>query len=111
MRPAIPERGEDEMSNQAEIAIEAAKLALADANKTAADVDAVIVSCAYTQRAYPAIAIEVQEALGIEGWPARPAPKLLLYNMDLAGAICAKTSQYNIKTTSNSTRRMSEVGA
>ena len=68
MRPAIPERGEDEMSNQAEIAIEAAKLALADANKTAADVDAVIVSCAYTQRAYPAIAIEVQEALGIEGF-------------------------------------------
>lgn len=68
MRPAIPERGEDEMSNQAEIAIEAAKLALADANNTAADVDAVIVSCAYTQRAYPAIAIEVQEALGIEGF-------------------------------------------
>ncbi|MCP5008678.1 beta-ketoacyl-ACP synthase III [Marisediminitalea sp.] len=68
MRPAIPERGENEMSNQAEIAIEAAKLALADANKTAADVDAVIVSCAYTQRAYPAIAIEVQEALGIEGF-------------------------------------------
>ena len=68
MRPAIPERGGDEMSNQAEIAIEAAKLALADANKTAADVDAVIVSCAYTQRAYPAIAIEVQEALGIEGF-------------------------------------------
>ena len=68
MRPAIPERGEDEMSNQAEIAIEAAKLALADANKTAADVDAVIVSCAYTQRAYLAIAIEVQEALGIEGF-------------------------------------------
>lgn len=68
MRPAIPERGEDEMSNQAEIAIEAAKLALADANKTPADVDAVIVSCAYTQRAYPAIAIEVQEALGIEGF-------------------------------------------
>ncbi len=68
MRPAIPERAEDEMSNQAEIAIEAAKLALADANKTAADVDAVIVSCAYTQRAYPAIAIEVQEALGIDGF-------------------------------------------
>lgn len=68
MRPAIPERAEDERSNQAEIAIEAAKLALADANKTPADVDAVIVSCAYTQRAYPAIAIEVQDALGIDGF-------------------------------------------
>ncbi|NVK58403.1 MAG: beta-ketoacyl-ACP synthase III [Alteromonadaceae bacterium] len=68
MRPLIPERREDELSNQAEIAIEAAKLALADANKTAADVDAVIVACAYTQRAYPAIAIEVQSALGIDGF-------------------------------------------
>jgi len=28
----------------------------------------VIVSCAYTQRSYPAIAIEVQAALGIEGF-------------------------------------------
>ena len=46
----------------------AAKLALEAANKTPADIDAVIVSCAYTQRSYPAIAIEIQEALGIEGF-------------------------------------------
>lgn len=68
MRPLIPERNEDELSNQAEIAIQAAKLALADANKSPADVDAVIVSCAYTQRSYPAIAIEVQHELGIQGF-------------------------------------------
>ncbi|MGB0214291.1 MAG: beta-ketoacyl-ACP synthase III [Alteromonas oceani] len=68
MRPEIPERGEGELSNQAEIAIEAAKLAMADANKTAAEIDAVIVSCAYTQRSYPAIAIEVQNELGIDGF-------------------------------------------
>ncbi|WP_018983255.1 beta-ketoacyl-ACP synthase III [Salinimonas chungwhensis] len=68
MRPTIPERGEDELSDQAQIAIEAATKALEQANKSAADVDVVIVSCAYTQRAYPAIAIEVQEALGIEGF-------------------------------------------
>ena len=68
MRPKIPERGEGELSNQAEIAIEAAKLAMADANKTAQDIDAVIVSCAYTQRSYPAIAIEVQHELGIDGF-------------------------------------------
>lgn len=41
---------------------------MAVAGKTAADIDAVIVSCAYTQRSYPAIAIEVQEALGIDGF-------------------------------------------
>ncbi|MFC3120972.1 beta-ketoacyl-ACP synthase III [Agaribacter flavus] len=68
MRPNIPVRRDDELSHQAEIAVDAAKKALAQANKTAADIDAVIVSCAYTQRSYPAIAIEVQEALGIEGF-------------------------------------------
>lgn len=68
MRPEIAARGEDELSHQAEIAIHAARRAMEAAGKTAADIDAVIVSCAYTQRAYPAIAIEVQTALGIEGF-------------------------------------------
>lgn len=64
----IPERSPSALSDQAEIALHAAKDALTNANKTAADIDAVIVSCAYTQRSYPAIAIEVQEALGVEGF-------------------------------------------
>lgn len=68
MRPNIPPRAEDELSQQAEMAVAAAKAALEDAKRDASDIDAVIVSCAYTQRAYPAIAIEVQEALGIEGF-------------------------------------------
>lgn len=68
MRPLIEERAESALSNQAEIAVAAAKDALRNANREGKDVDAVIVSCAYTQRAYPAIAIEVQEELGIEGF-------------------------------------------
>ncbi len=68
MKPKIAPRSDDELSHQAEIAVEAARLALASANVTADEIDAVIVSCAYTQRAYPAIAIEVQEALNIEGF-------------------------------------------
>jgi len=68
MKPKIESRADDELSHQAEIAVEAAKLALASANLEGSDIDAVIVSCAYTQRAYPAIAIEVQEALNIEGF-------------------------------------------
>jgi beta-ketodecanoyl-[acyl-carrier-protein] synthase len=68
MRPMFPERKETELSNQAEIAVYAAKLAMAAAGKSAADIDHVIVSCAYTQRAYPAIAIEVQQELGIDGF-------------------------------------------
>jgi len=68
MRPAIPERPEDSLSDQAEIALHAAREAMKAANKNAADIDAVIVSCAYTQRAYPAIAIEVQNELGVKGF-------------------------------------------
>lgn len=68
MYPNIPERGEHELSNQAEIAVAAAKQAIQNAQQTVDNIDAVIVSCAYTQRAYPAIAIEVQEQLGIEGF-------------------------------------------
>jgi beta-ketodecanoyl-[acyl-carrier-protein] synthase len=73
MRPRIPPRSEDALSHQAEIALNAARRALQAAGRlnadgTAAQVDMVIVSCAYTERSYPAIAIEVQHALGIEGF-------------------------------------------
>ena len=68
MRPDIPPRADDELSDQAQMAIFAATKALAAANKTAADIDVVILSCAYTQRSYPALAIEVQAALGIQGF-------------------------------------------
>ncbi|MFT4887393.1 MAG: beta-ketodecanoyl-[acyl-carrier-protein] synthase [Pseudohongiellaceae bacterium] len=67
MRPKIERRGEDELSHQGEMALHAAKLAMESAGKTADDIDMVIVSCAYTERSYPAIAIEVQGALGIKG--------------------------------------------
>ena len=68
MRPRFPERKEDQLSNQAEIGVFAARRAMAAANKTAADIDAVIVAGAYTQRPYPAIAIEIQNELGINGF-------------------------------------------
>lgn len=68
MRPKFEERSNEEVSHQAEMALNAARLALAAANKKPEDIDAVIVSCAYTQRSYPAIAIEVQEQLGIKGF-------------------------------------------
>lgn len=68
MRPKFPERKDEELSNQAEIGVFAARSAMAAAGKTAADIDAVIVAGAYTQRPYPAIAIEIQNELGIEGF-------------------------------------------
>ncbi|WP_226664545.1 beta-ketoacyl-ACP synthase III [Microbulbifer aggregans] len=68
MRPYLPERGDDELSLQAEMGLKAAKLALEKANKKPEDIDAVIVSASYLQRAYPAIAIEIQGELGIDGF-------------------------------------------
>ena len=68
MRPKFPERKDEELSNQAEIGVFAARTAMAAAGKTAADINAVIVAGAYTQRPYPAIAIEIQNELGIEGF-------------------------------------------
>lgn len=68
MRPRLAERSDDELSHQAEMALNAARKALTAANREGSQIDAVIVSCAYTARAYPAIAIEVQNALGIDGF-------------------------------------------
>ncbi|MBV1913943.1 MAG: beta-ketoacyl-ACP synthase III [Pseudomonadales bacterium] len=68
MCPEIPERPDSEMSLQCEMAVAAAKQALTNANKKPQDIDAVIVGCSNMQRAYPAISIEVQQALGIEGF-------------------------------------------
>lgn len=68
MEPRLPERSNEELSVLAEIGVAAARDALARAGRDAADVDAVIVACSNLQRAYPAIAIEVQQALGIDGF-------------------------------------------
>jgi len=68
MYPRLEGRGDDQLSMLAEIGVEAAKKALAAAGKTGADVDAVICSCSNLQRAYPAIAIEIQQALGASGY-------------------------------------------
>jgi beta-ketodecanoyl-[acyl-carrier-protein] synthase len=68
MVPRIPERSDEEPSIMCEMAVAASLQALERAGKTAADVDAVIVACSNLQRGYPAIAVEVQGALGIEGY-------------------------------------------
>ena len=68
MTPRIPERSNDEWGILCEMAIAAAQEALTRAGKSAADIDGVIVACSNLQRAYPAVAIEVQAALGIQGF-------------------------------------------
>ena len=68
MRPKLKERGNDEISIMAEMAIDASNKALSEANLEASDIDAVICGCANLQRAYPALAIEIQKELKISGY-------------------------------------------
>ena len=68
MRPSLPGRSNDEVSVLAEIAIAAAADALGRWGKPAHEIGAVICAASNMQRPYPAMAIEVQNALGIDGF-------------------------------------------
>jgi beta-ketodecanoyl-[acyl-carrier-protein] synthase len=68
MVPNIPERPNEQISLMAEVSVAAAKDALNRADRDPADLDAVICSCSSLQRPYPALAIEVQNALGAGGF-------------------------------------------
>ncbi len=68
MAPNIPERSNDEISVLAEMAVEAAREAIARWGKPVSEIGAVICAASNMQRAYPAMAIEVQQALGIDGF-------------------------------------------
>lgn len=59
MHPLLRQRSDDEPSQMAEMALDAAQKALKAAGKTAKDVDAVICAASNLERAYPAVAIEI----------------------------------------------------
>jgi beta-ketodecanoyl-[acyl-carrier-protein] synthase len=67
MCPNIPDRPEDQLSIQAEYAINAGRRALEVAGRAGEDVDLVVLGCSNLQRMYPSIAIEVQDAIGAHG--------------------------------------------
>ncbi len=68
MHPILRQRSDDEPSVMAEMALDACTKALKSAGKTAVDVDVVIVAASNMERSYPAIAIEVQDLLGVNGY-------------------------------------------
>ncbi|MEP2683139.1 MAG: beta-ketoacyl-ACP synthase III [Sulfitobacter sp.] len=68
MHPLLRQRADEEPSLMAEMAVDAAQKALAAARKSADDVDAVICAASNLERAYPAVAIEIQELLGVKGF-------------------------------------------
>ncbi len=68
MRPRIAPRRDDEPSQLAEMGIAAARQALERAGRKPEDVDCVLVACSNMQRAYPAMAVEIQSFLGAGGF-------------------------------------------
>ncbi|MDV2079774.1 beta-ketoacyl-ACP synthase III [Marinobacter xestospongiae] len=96
MAPHIPERSNDEPSVQCEMAVSACQQAMESAGRTAEDVDAVIVACSNMQRPYPAVAVEVQQALGIDGFG---------YDMNVACSSATFGLQAAVNAVENGTAR------
>ncbi len=68
MAPRWDERSDEDLSIMAEIGVKACEQALKAAGREAKDVDAVLCAASNMQRAYPAMAVEIQAALGIDGF-------------------------------------------
>ena len=68
MVPHLPERTNDELSIMAEMAVAAARQAIAAWGKPVSEIGAVLCAASNMPRPYPALSIEVQQALGIEGF-------------------------------------------
>ncbi|MXO96073.1 beta-ketoacyl-ACP synthase III [Erythrobacter aquimaris] len=68
MAPRWPQRSNEELSILAEIGVKAARDALERAGRKPEDVDAVLCAASNMERPYPAMAIEIQQALGIDGF-------------------------------------------
>lgn len=68
MFPQLAARPDDQPGYMAEIGVDAAGKALAAAGVDASDVDLVICAASNMERAYPAIAVEIQQLLGAGGF-------------------------------------------
>jgi len=68
MAPNIAERSNDELSIMAEMAIAAARQAIEAWGKPVSEIGAVLCAASNMPRPYPALAVEIQQALGIEGF-------------------------------------------
>lgn len=68
MHPWLEARPDEAPGQMAEIGVNACKTALEQAGRTAAEVDLVICAASNHERAYPAIAVEIQQLLGANGF-------------------------------------------
>lgn len=68
MHPLLRQRSDEEPCLMAEMGVDAARKALTQAGREAKDVDLVICAASNMERAYPAVAIEIQQLLGAGGF-------------------------------------------
>lgn len=68
MTPRIAERPNEQISILAEMAVAAAREALVQAGREPADIDCIVCAASNMQRAYPALACEIQSKLGTAGF-------------------------------------------
>ena len=68
MAPHLAERSNDELSIMAEMAVKAARQAIEAWGKPVSEIGAVLCAASNMPRPYPALAVEIQQALGIEGF-------------------------------------------
>lgn len=68
MHPDFKSVSPEENTLQCDMALAASEEALAKASRCGQDIDAVICACSNMQRSYPAMAIEIQYALGSKGF-------------------------------------------
>ncbi|MEO1312205.1 MAG: beta-ketoacyl-ACP synthase III, partial [Pseudomonadota bacterium] len=68
MHPILPERPDEAPSQMAEMGVDACEKALAQAGVEASQIDALICAASNHERAYPAIAIEIQQLMGCGGF-------------------------------------------
>jgi beta-ketodecanoyl-[acyl-carrier-protein] synthase len=68
MAPNLPERSNEELSIMAEMAVKAARQAIEAWGKPVSEIGAVLCAASNMPRPYPALAVEIQQALGIEGF-------------------------------------------
>ncbi|MEM9495493.1 MAG: beta-ketoacyl-ACP synthase III [Pseudomonadota bacterium] len=68
MAPKFERRSNDQLSILAEMAVSAARDAMRAGDLGPGDIDGVICAASNMQRGYPAVAVEIQDALGIDGF-------------------------------------------
>jgi len=68
MMPILPRRGEGELCYSAEMAVIAAREALAQAGRKPEEIDLVICGATTSERPWPAVSIEIQKELGCGGY-------------------------------------------